>query len=102
MKKSLYKLSKDYKKLYELVMAGYKIPCYVTYDFNKHSNGRKVLMTTDLTECRVLDLGKEYEQIVFSTRGCSFMNLYTQDEDDVVSAFFVECKKYDLQFIEPN
>lgn len=97
----IYNLSKDYKKLYDLVMAGHKIPCYITYDFN-NGRGTRVLMTTDLTECKVLDKNEDFEQIVLSTRGCSFMNLYTKVEDDAVSYFFAECKKYDLQFILPN
>lgn len=32
----IYKMSKDYKKLYDLVLAGYRIPCIVDYRMSMH------------------------------------------------------------------
>jgi len=32
----IYKMSKDYKRLYDLVLAGYRIPCIVDYRMSMH------------------------------------------------------------------
>ena len=97
-RKLIYKISKDYKHLRELLDAGHEIVCFTTYDFFKYDryDNHQPYMVTDVCTARKLDTG-EYS---FGVRGHGY-----GDYDPGYHKFSFEdfCKNaLKLEYIEPN
>lgn len=85
-----YYLSDDYEMLWNLINSGYRVPGYVLY----HKSEEKEIW--DLVEI------KTYGQVAgngytIGTRGICYESFSKRKEQ-----FFLDCKKYNLQFIKHN
>lgn len=93
-----YNLSKDYKKLFELVNNGHKIACWVDYDYRRTG----VHIIRDSCIC----MKKEYGDYDFGVRGMAYGDLtkYRIDNSNLSEEelFTKECERMNLEFIEPN
>ena len=99
-----YKTSKDYKRLKELLDAGYEVVCFITYDFNYYHRGEKdyePIMVTDVCMGRLLDKGNKYERYSLFCRGTGFIDYWKVDYDyKYTFEELLEAQK--VEFIEPT
>ncbi len=84
-----YKTSKDYKRLKELLDAGYEVVCFTTYDFG---DGDYV---TDI--CKAINYGDRYQ---ISARGIEYTSYWPGMYR--FSSFEDACKNSDIEFIDIN
>ena len=93
-----YKTSRDYKRLKELLDAGYQVVCFTTYDFNEHDKGREdyqEYLTTDICYAYLYD-GRYY----LAARGIEY-SAYWPDMRRYKS-FEEMCEDSQVEFIEPT
>lgn len=92
-----YKVSRDYPRLKQLLNEGYRVVCWVTYDWSRE-NGHWV---TDIAEAKRIGKG-EYMHYMVSVRGHVFSDFYPDypglehDEDWMFSMW----EKDRLQFVD--
>jgi hypothetical protein len=100
-----YKTSRDYKRLRELLDAGYEVVCFTTYDFNRyHKNEPNYhpVMTTDVCRAKLVKGSKpEYDKYLIGVRGCTFID-YWINVDITKQTFEEECESEQIEFIEPT
>lgn len=100
-----YNTSRDYKRLRELLDAGYEVVCFTTYDFNRnHRNdpNYKPMMTTDVCSAKFTKGSTpEYDRYLIGVRGCAFID-YWINQDFERWTFEEECESEQIEFIEPT
>ena len=99
-----YKTSRDYKRLRELLDAGYEVVCFTTYDFNRYNRNEpdyQPMMTTDVCRAKLLKGStSKYDRYVIGVRGCVFVDYWIND-DVKRWTFEEECEAEKIEFIEP-
>lgn len=94
-----YKVSKDYPRLKQLLDEGYKIVCWVTWDWSLGEND----MVTDIAEAKRLGEG-EYLKYMIYVRGTCFFEAHPNwkefNQND--KWMYKLWKKDNLQFIDPD
>jgi hypothetical protein len=88
----MYKLSKDYTLLYQLIQTG-NVVCFVNYDYLR--NGVDFLR--DICQCK-----KKKQEIVFVSRGHEYGSVSEWNIDEKYSEFLLfvkECNSLDVEFI---
>ena len=93
----MYKLSKDYNLLYQLIETG-AIVCFVNYDFTRSRTD----FARDVCQCK----RTKSNEITFVSRGHEYGSV-SKWEIEVEKAteldlFLCECKSLDVAFINPN
>ena len=100
-----YNTSRDYKRLRELLDAGYEVVCFTTYDFNRnHRNdpNHEPMMTTDVCCAKFVKGGTpEYDRYLIGVRGYSFIDYWIK-QDFERWTFEEECESAQIEFIEPT
>lgn len=83
-----YNLSTDYKKLFELIHQGYKIPAWIVCNnVAGHSNIIRLVEVRLTTYKKIYSIGRP---------GISY-----DSYDSTFEQFEIDCKKYSLKYIEP-
>lgn len=97
-----YKTSRDYKRLKELLDAGYEVVCFITYDFYQFdTKPHEPSMVTDVCSARLLEKGNKYAHYSISCRGTGFLHYWLEGFD--YSYTFEELlEKNNIEFIEPT
>ena len=96
-----YKTSKDYKRLKELLDAGYSVVCFTTYDWRwLELEPHEPMMVTDVCMARLLERDSEYAHYGISCRGTGFLDYWIHDTNK--RSFEEECELQNIEFIEPN
>lgn len=98
--KENYKTSNDYAHLKDLIMSGKKIIAFVTYVWDYKADKENPIMATDVIELQIYNAGGKYETIIGGCRGTSFITVQTKNSK--YTTFEEECKRYKLEYIEPN
>ena len=83
-----FELSEDYKELWELIQAGYRIPAWVVYTEEYDEP------IYDIVEVKITKFSKHY-QIGYRGYGCEGMDQTQKSFEDV-------CKWKKLRYIKPN
>lgn len=97
-----YKTSKDYKRLKELLDAGYEVICFITYDFRQYDREpHEPLLVTDVCRARLLDKGTQYAHYSVSCRGTCFFDYWLEGFDYKYS-FLELLEARNIEFIEPT
>lgn len=93
-----YKVSKDYKRLKQLLDEGNKIVCFVDYAFNLARD----MVTTDIAIAECRGIGEYMRYSVFS-RGFSYITIYPSLFDDFSDEKLYKTFECDnVQFIDPD
>lgn len=96
-----YKTSKDYRRLKELLDAGYSVVCFTTYDWLYHEmEPHTPMMTTDVCMARLLDKDNKYAHYNISCRGTCYLVYWLHDTNR--TTFEEECELQNIEFIEPE
>lgn len=93
---SYYKYSKDYKKLFELICQGERIPAFVNYRFG-------VLDSDEPMRDICLIKRRRSWDVDFGVRGVGYGDIMDMDKkkhDNELDAFEKECKRLDVEYIE--
>lgn len=92
-----YKVSKDYKRLKQLLDGGNKVVCFVNFDWS-----RKGDIVTDIARAKCVGSG-EYKEYSISARGIGYFSVYpswySDFSDDKLYRGF---EYYNVQFIDPD
>ncbi len=88
-----YPLSRDYAKLYALILGGAEIVCFVDY---KIIGGE---MWRDIAKCRFID-----GQFHTNVRGTAYGMYYSVNfcKTDRKTFFIRDCERMNLEFIDPE
>lgn len=96
----MYKLSKDYHKLYTLVESDKEVVCFVDYNFRSLEG--KEPPKRDVCVCRKLD--KDSKHIEFLARGICYAGVHDFDKDKsdetIEKEFVAACEMKNVEFIE--
>lgn len=91
-----YKLSKNYRLFYRLLVNGYIIVCFVDYDFNRHEKSKP---------CRDVCKAKRFKEfdIQVGARGIEYFGVRKWDKEKgtELQVLINKCKQSNLQFIKP-
>lgn len=88
----MYKLSKDYKLLYELIQKD-NVVCFVNYDLRRNNTD----FVRDICQCK-----KKTREIVFVSRGHEYGSVSDWNIDEnhsELDLFLSECKSLDVEFV---
>lgn len=88
----MYKLSKDYKLLYELIQKE-NVVCFVNYDFRRNNTD----FVRDICQCK-----KKATEIVFVSRGHEYGSISDWNIDEKHSEldlFVQECQSLNVEFV---
>ena len=92
-----YKISKDYKRLKQLLDQGDKVVCFVNFDWY-----RKGDIVTDIALARVIGSGENIEYII-SCRGLIYISIrplwFSDFSDEKLYKVF---ERDNVQFIDPD
>lgn len=92
-----YKISKDYKRLKQLLDQGDKVVCFVNFDWD-----RKGDIITDIALARLVGSGEDIEYII-SCRGLAYISIhplwYSDFSDEKLYKVF---EQDNVQFIDPD
>lgn len=92
-----YKVSKDYKRLKQLLDKGEKVVCFVDFDWNRKGN-----IVTDIAIARFVGSGENREYII-SCRGIAYISIYplwySDFSDEKLYGVF---EQDNVQFIDPD
>jgi hypothetical protein len=102
-----YKTSKDYQRLEELIIEGYEVVCFTTYDFDwrsKDEPGHKPMMVTDICRAKFIksDGDARYDMYIIGARGHTFINYWPNEKDANNYSFAAICEAENIEFIEPQ
>ena len=89
---NMYKLSKDYKLLYELIQKG-NVVCFVDYNFYRDNSKP----SRDICQCK-----KKAREIVFVSRGHEYGSVSDWNIDEKHSEldlFIKECQSLNVEFV---
>lgn len=92
-----YKVSKDYKRLKQLLDEGNKVVCFVDYDWNRECN-----IVTDIALAKCVGNGENKEYSI-SSRGIEYVSIYPLWYYDFSDDRLYKAFEYDnVQFIDPD
>lgn len=92
-----YKVSKDYKRLKQLLDQGDKVVCFVDFDWN-----RKGDIVADIALAKRVGSG-EYMEYAVSCRGIGYISIYPSWFSDFSDEKLYEAFEQDnVQFIDPD
>lgn len=87
----MYKLSRNYKKLYKLINQGNTVICFVDFSFP----GSKGSPSRDI--CKA---SKNEDRIYFYSRGCVYIPIESW-EPKTYDFFELLCMKYNVEWVKP-
>lgn len=88
---SLYKTSTDYKRLYDLIVAGHQIVCFVDYRFRGDPD--------DVRPCRDICVAKAFEdEIRADARGIGYLHIF-RDYPQCEEVFIKYCQQINLAWV---
>ena len=98
-----YKTSKDYKRLKKLLDEGYKVVCFITYDFDQFNHEpHEPMMVTDVCLARLLyPDSKQSAKYSLAVRGTEFLTYWLHGISHKYT-FEELLKARNVEFIEPN
>ena len=91
---SLYKTSKDHKQLYDLLVAGHQIICFVDFRYRGDSD--------DEPRCRDICVAKAREsEICAEARGIGYLSIF-RDYPQCEEIFIKYCNQINLVYVVPE
>lgn len=92
-----YKVSKDYKRLKQLLNKGNSVVCFVDFDWN-----RKGDIVTDIALAKFIGSGENIEYII-SCRGIAYISIYPSWYSDFTDEKLYKMFESDnVRFIDPD
>lgn len=92
-----YKVSKDYKRLKQLLDEGNKIVCFIDFDCSRNGD-----IVTDIACAKCVGSG-EYKEYYIYARGIGYFSVYPSWYSDFsADKLYSEFECYNVQFIDPD